>query len=392
MKILRIGQLPREVGGNYTTGIAKVVYELSRQKTQGDTLFTFATNIKDKNAQKLSSYDNEYIGYRFLIIPMVLDIVFHPARFCREWKSYREIGANPLRFFFYKVNFKRAIKLIQPDIIHYNGGGLRAFYHANTSKIPVVFTYHGVMYKGTKETEQYKKGEEGTLGYYDYATGLTNETRKEMISLGVPSDIISIIPNGCDCGKFYYDQESRETVRKQYAVSNNTYVFITVGGLLWRKGQFTFLKALEQIGVDYQYWLVGEGPDKAVIQQYCEERGIVDRVKFFGYVDNNNLYKLHSAADYYAHVSTTEGQALSEVEAYATGLRVIVNKAIANTTAGDAHKDTDDYYIIDFDKLNPTEIKMWFEKSAPERATRSGVDWHLIEERYHELFRGILKS
>ena len=248
------------------------------------------------------------------------------------------------------------------------------------------------MYKGTKETEQYKKGEKGTLGFYDYATGLTNETKKEMISLGVPSDIITIIPNGCDCKKFYYDQRIRETIRKQYSVSDNTYVFITVGGLLWRKGQFTFLKALEQIGLDYQYWLVGEGPDKAVIQQYCEEHGIKDRVRFFGYVDNNNLYKLHSAADFYAHVSTTEGQALSEIEAYATGLRVIVNTAIANTTAGDAHNDTDDYYVIDFNNVVPGEIKKWFEKVVPARTTRSGVDWHLIEERYHELFRQILKS
>ena len=31
IKILSIGQLPKEVGGSYTSGIARVVYELSKQ-------------------------------------------------------------------------------------------------------------------------------------------------------------------------------------------------------------------------------------------------------------------------------------------------------------------------------------------------------------------------
>ena len=31
IKILSIGQLPLEVGGSYTSGIARVVYELSKR-------------------------------------------------------------------------------------------------------------------------------------------------------------------------------------------------------------------------------------------------------------------------------------------------------------------------------------------------------------------------
>ena len=35
MRILIIGQLPKEIGGNYTTGAANVVYELSKQRDDG---------------------------------------------------------------------------------------------------------------------------------------------------------------------------------------------------------------------------------------------------------------------------------------------------------------------------------------------------------------------
>ena len=45
IKILSIGQLPKEVGGNYTSGIARVVYELSRQYVKGVETYLYASNI-----------------------------------------------------------------------------------------------------------------------------------------------------------------------------------------------------------------------------------------------------------------------------------------------------------------------------------------------------------
>ena len=64
MKILLIGQLPKEIGGNYTTGAANVVYELSKQKECGVEYYTYGTNIKAIAASKASKYTNQYIGYR----------------------------------------------------------------------------------------------------------------------------------------------------------------------------------------------------------------------------------------------------------------------------------------------------------------------------------------
>ena len=52
MKVLLIGQLPKEIGGNYTTGAANVVYELSKQREDGVLYYIYGTNITDSAAIK----------------------------------------------------------------------------------------------------------------------------------------------------------------------------------------------------------------------------------------------------------------------------------------------------------------------------------------------------
>ena len=61
MRVLSIGQLPKEIGGNYTTGIAKVVFELSKQSFNDVKMYLYATNISDKFANK---HYNIYIKKR----------------------------------------------------------------------------------------------------------------------------------------------------------------------------------------------------------------------------------------------------------------------------------------------------------------------------------------
>lgn len=48
IKVLSIAQLPKEVGGTYTSGIARVAYELSKQSVDGVETYMYATNISSK--------------------------------------------------------------------------------------------------------------------------------------------------------------------------------------------------------------------------------------------------------------------------------------------------------------------------------------------------------
>ena len=144
MKILLIGQLPVELGGNYTTGIANVVYCLSKQTIPNSEVCVYATNAKQSRI-KISDGPARYYGYRYLVGKMLLNMLSHPFQTLKEWNVYKEKGkVNPLRFEFYKANFQWILNEVNPDLIHMNGAGIEPLYFANKYRVPVVLTCHGV--------------------------------------------------------------------------------------------------------------------------------------------------------------------------------------------------------------------------------------------------------
>ena len=390
MKVLMIGQLPKEAGGNYTTGAAKVVYELSKQSVEGVTVYTYATNLTDTNAQKISSFPNQYIGYKLSILGVLRDVICHPLRTWREWRHYVNTDhQNPFRYAFYKVNMHRAIELTKPDLIHIHGIGVISTiqFAKEDKKIPLLLTCHGIFYRGEPSDVTGHDRYFGNLPFCDFYTGLTNDARHEFTDiLGVPPEKYAIIPNGVDTSKFFFSDDWRSTLRHQMGVGENTIVFMTVASLQERKGQMAFMRILEQLDIDYQYWLVGIGPDKDNFEEYVSQRQIEDKVKMLGYINSDELYKYYSAADVYAHPSWKEGQALSELEAYATGLRTIVNKAVAGTLVGDPD-DIRQYCIVDFDDVQLPKIREWLINNENERVSRANYDWKNIMERYCEVYK-----
>lgn len=89
-------------------------------------------------------------------------------------------------------------------------------------------------------------------------------------------------------------------------------------------------------------------------------------------------------------MSTTEGQALSEIEAYATGLRILVRKEIAATVIGDALHDSDTYYIIDLMHYNSDDFRMWLSKGITNRASKGDCDWSNVARQYGTLYKKII--
>lgn len=387
-----IGPLPVDVGGSYTTGICKVVYELSRQKYEGVELYVSSTNIPQTGANKICEFDRQYNGYRFLLFDILSDVILHPMRTLREIKFYHSnCHVNPIRYEFYKVNIRRHIKYIKPDIIHVHTTECPAAFFANSLHVPMIDTMHGMFYRGLDS--QYKLGDflRSCVGICDFFTGLTNECEVYMrYYLNIPNNKITIIPNGVNTSLYFFDSERRSALRNKYNVGDSI-IFITVASVQERKGQFRFLKLLEKLNLDYQYWILGEGPDKQRIIDYCINKGISDRVICFGHINSSELYMFYSAADVYAHVSTMEGQALCELEAYATGIRTIVNKEIKDTIVTDIN-NLENYFVIDFDDPNISMLANWVEKKGAPRVSRVEMSWARVANMYNDLYKRIYKA
>lgn len=386
IKVLLIGQLPMEVGGTYTTGIAKVVYELSKQKLDGVKYYMYATNCKNSVAQKLSKYPNQYSGYRYLLCSILRNIISHPFKTIKEWKVYRKTKDNPLRFELYKANFQKILQEVKPDIIHMNGNGLAPLAFADENPhIPILLTCHGIF-------ERYEDPQSLAKLYADYLTGLTAETWDEIHRYYCFTDDrrIKIIPNGVDTTRFYYSKTERDCIRRELGIEDGTKVFITVASVQERKGQFAFVKVLEKLNIDYQYWIIGQGNDTERIQQYCIEKGLEDSIKLLGYRNSDELYKYYSAADVYAHVSTMEGQALCEIEAFSTGIKVLVNSKIKGTIA-QSELEEGDYFIFDFDYPAYEELIFWINKQHDRKSIKT-MDWKEVAKMYVDWYNDIIKS
>lgn len=392
MRVLLIGQLPKEMGGNYTTGAANVVYELSKQKEGGVEYYTYGTNIKANAAEKASSYPNQYIGYRIKPLRMLMTALIHPISTYKHLIHYKNVDhQNVLRFFFYEVNLSEVINRTCPDLIHVNSinNVSPVSFAIGNRDIPILLTCHGIFYRGDLNDTEARDCYHGNIPLADAYSGLTQESLDEYEKiLGVSRERVAVIPNGVDCKKFFYSTEERNNIRKAFDVADGCKVFITVASVQERKGQFAFIKILERLNVDYQYWIIGKGPDVTLIENYIKDHKIQDRIKLLGYRAADQLFKYYSAADVYAHSSWKEGQALSELEANATGLRTIVNKMVVGTIASDT--TSNDYYILDFDNINIEELNRWICSEQTARQSRTTFDWSMIARQYAQLYNHII--
>lgn len=392
MKVLLIGQLPKEIGGNYTTGVANVVYELSHHPVEGMTYFTYGTNITDKAAKAHSSFENQYLGYRIRPFHILGNILLHPLARIKEWRHYKKVYCDsPLRFEIYRDNFERLINQLKPDVINVQGStSISPLSSANKKNhIPVVQTFHGVSDSDDVEARRIRPQNIDEAKNADYVTVLTQSIKEFATgTLGIQEDKVKVIANGCDTHKFYFSQEERNRLRREMGVTDTTTVFVTASSVIRRKGQLDFIKVVEQLDMDCQYWIIGKGPDYENCVAYCEEHQLNDKVKFLGYVANQELYKYYSAADVFVHASYREAQALCEIEAYACGMKIILNTEVKHTVATNITNE-DIYYIINFEHLDLPTLASW-SVVKNNRESRRDRDWTNVVAEYKSFFNDIV--
>ena len=389
IKVLMIAPLPKDQGGSYTSGICKVAYELTLQEYDDITMFLSSTNISEKNARKLCDYNNQYNGYEFHVVEIIMELIRNPYALLKEMYSYyRYCHQNPFKFLFYRVNIQRHIASTNPDIIHVHTTEAVPAYFANRGRVPMLMTMHGVFYRGDRSQYKLRDWLSEGVKHCDYFTGLSEECKNLMLKYFQINDKdITIIPNGVNTKRYYFNSKERHLLRLQYGV-NDCYLFITVASIQDRKGQFKFLKILETLNINWNYWILGEGPDKLTIERYCTENGLENKVRFFGHIKSDELYKYYSAADVYAHTSTMEGQSLSELEAYATGLRIVINEQIKDTVATDT-EDSSVYYKINMKSADATDFTKWIVSCQKKRVSRTNVDWSNVAKEYENVYKMI---
>lgn len=100
--------------------------------------------------------------------------------------------------------------------------------------------------------------------------------------------------------------------------------FLSLGNLLHWKGFHLGLQAFASANLPgAEYWVVGEGPDRARLQRLARKLGIADKVRFWGRVPRSDALRLLGLCHVVVHPSLHDSGAWVCIEAMAAGKPVV---------------------------------------------------------------------
>jgi len=117
----------------------------------------------------------------------------------------------------------------------------------------------------------------------------------------------------------------REELKRSLGIAGKKVLGI-VGRLCKQKGQTILLDALTEVVNTFQatmLFIVGDGPDKAELQEKANRLGLDKYIRWFGAFPQEEVFRLYGAMDVLVMPSLYEGFGLTAAEAMAAGLPVV---------------------------------------------------------------------
>jgi glycosyltransferase involved in cell wall biosynthesis len=157
----------------------------------------------------------------------------------------------------------------------------------------------------------------------DHIVAASAETADRLRAILGPGASITVAPNGIDLAGI-----------RSVAPDPATTDVIVVGRLIGHKRVDMVLDAVARLrseGLPVTCRVIGEGPDRAVLHQHAEQRGLAGAVDFRHDVhDQRELYALVKAARVFVSASEREGFGIAVLEALACGLPVVCSSSPDN--------------------------------------------------------------
>ena len=131
---------------------------------------------------------------------------------------------------------------------------------------------------------------------------------------------IPIIPNGVDLQEYATEVRSWSPPR-----------LLSVGRLVHQKGLDLAMRVLAQLkNLEWEWRIVGDGPQINVLKSLANELGIQDRTNFPGWLSHAELMECYKDANLFLFPSRHEGMPNAVLEAMASGLPIIASRIAGN--------------------------------------------------------------
>lgn len=166
-----------------------------------------------------------------------------------------------------------------------------------------------------------------TLSRVDYAIAVCRSDAEKLLSLGLPSNKLSIIPNGFD--ESLFQPMAQQLAREKLKLPPNKKIVLSVGTLHEVKGHSYLIDAmclLSKVRKDIVAVIVGSGPLEMKLREKIDKLGLKQRVLLVGWEPHNRIPLWMNASDIFVLPSLNEGFPAVIPEAMACGKPIIGTK------------------------------------------------------------------
>src|SRR5947207_9789924 len=248
----------------------------------------------------------------------------------------REI--SPLRDLVATFRLARLIRRERPQILHTHTAkagtvGRVAALLAGSRRPPiVVHTFHGHVlrgYFGPVPSLLFRLLERWLASRTTALIAVSPQVRDDLVSLGIaPRERFAVIRLGIELDqRIAAERNGRAESRRYLGIPGQRFAVGWIGRMTAVKRTDDVLvafKRLRESGVDATLCMVGDGPDRAGLEQRAHDLGIVRDTLFLGYQED--VAPFYAAFDALVLPSSNEGTPVSAIEALAAGRPVVATR------------------------------------------------------------------
>ena len=169
----------------------------------------------------------------------------------------------------------------------------------------------------------------------------------------------SIIKNSFNTDNFLFSESVRSSTRESLGIDVKDKVAIFIGRLEQQKQPIEAIKFFQEDRI-YNFKkliIIGDGGLAESLKEYADDKGISDDIFFLN--STNNVEKFLFAADCFIAPSLYEGLGIAALEAYISGMDVILSSAFPDEVRGlEGVKHIEDFKIANYKKTAHKDISL----------------------------------